>query len=170
MFKNKIYFKKGFTLIELLVVISIIGILATLIISNVNEARVRARDVKRKGYLSQMRTALRLYYNDFQSYPIWTDPPPNGRNFYACGTSGKLQCMPGGDFSAGTGPTTYLKYLTPSGTYFEFNYFPCSSGEDYRIKVTLENKSDPDLAESQVKCPASTCSLSYSTTDYVVCP
>jgi len=61
--------KKGFTLIELLVVISLIGILATLVIANMNAARERARDATRKSDLRNIQTALRLYYNDNNSYP-----------------------------------------------------------------------------------------------------
>jgi len=64
---------KGFTLIELIVVISIIGVLSTLIINNLNDARARARDAKRKQELSGLKTALRLYYNDYQTYPVNLD-------------------------------------------------------------------------------------------------
>jgi len=67
---------KGFTLIELIVVISIIGVLSTLIINNLNDARARARDAKRKQELSGLKTALRLYYNDYQTYPANLDNFP----------------------------------------------------------------------------------------------
>lgn len=60
---------KGFTLIELIVVIAIIGSLTGLIVNNLNDARARARDAKRKEELASLKTALRLYYNDNQSYP-----------------------------------------------------------------------------------------------------
>lgn len=66
---TKYSFKKGFTLIELLVVVSIIGILATLVVANLNAARTRARDTVRKADLKNVQTALRLYYNDVGSYP-----------------------------------------------------------------------------------------------------
>ena len=61
---------KGFTLIELIVVIAIIGTLTGLIINNLNDARARARDAKRKQDLTSLKTALRLYYNDNQTYPV----------------------------------------------------------------------------------------------------
>lgn len=48
----------GFTLIELLVVISIIGILATLMISRYGMAEKSARDAERKSDLNQYRIAL----------------------------------------------------------------------------------------------------------------
>ncbi len=50
--------KLGFTLIELLVVISIIGILATLMISRYGMAEKSARDAERKSDLNQYRIAL----------------------------------------------------------------------------------------------------------------
>ncbi len=61
---------RGFTLIELLVVIAIIGILAAIVIVNVNGARVKSRDTKRKGDVKQLQTALGLYYDaNSDAYP-----------------------------------------------------------------------------------------------------
>lgn len=61
--------KKGFTLIELLVVVAIIGLLATLSIVALNNARARARDARRVADVKQIQTALELYYNDEGKYP-----------------------------------------------------------------------------------------------------
>lgn len=61
--------QKGFTLIELLVVIAIIGLLSTLSILALNQARARARDAKRISDVKQIQTALELYYNDVGDYP-----------------------------------------------------------------------------------------------------
>ncbi len=66
----------GFTLIEILVVVSIIGILAALLLANMVGIRERAADTRVKNNAAQLKNALRLYYNDNQTYPAssGTDP------------------------------------------------------------------------------------------------
>lgn len=68
MFQRKIN-KKAFTLIELLVVIAIIGILSTLAIVSLQNARKSARDAKRMVDARQLQTAIELYSNDTGSLP-----------------------------------------------------------------------------------------------------
>ena len=61
--------QKGFTLIELLVVIAIIGLLSTLAVVALNNARSKSRDARRLSDIKQIQTALELYYNDAGGYP-----------------------------------------------------------------------------------------------------
>lgn len=61
--------KKGFTLIELLVVIAIISLLSSVVLSSLNSARQKARDAQRVSNLTEIRTALEMYYHDNGSYP-----------------------------------------------------------------------------------------------------
>ncbi len=53
--------KKGFTLIELMVVVLIIGILASIVIVNVNNSRINARDAKRVQDLDTINSVLQMY-------------------------------------------------------------------------------------------------------------
>lgn len=70
------YTQRGFTLVELLVVIAIIGVLATLLVLQLNIARARARDIKRVADISQVRSALEFFFDDNGRYPAQTDMSP----------------------------------------------------------------------------------------------
>lgn len=61
--------KRGFTLIELLVVIAIIGLLATIVLVSLNNARNKANNTKVKADMSQMMLAVEMYYSDNNAYP-----------------------------------------------------------------------------------------------------
>lgn len=161
--------RAGFTLLEILIVISIIGILTAFIFSNFTGARERARDVKKKQELHELQIALNLYQNTYQQYPA----TGNGNDFNACGQDGLLPCpcSPSLYFAIGASCETVLipKVTLSEGSPF-FRYYPCQNGESYRLLATLENLSDPELSESQARCPAAACGLSYTSNDYVACP
>ena len=69
--------QKGFTLIELLVVIAIIGLLSSIVLVSVYNARAKGRDAKRVSDMSQMSNALELYHNTNQGYPSGTAGVPD---------------------------------------------------------------------------------------------
>jgi prepilin-type N-terminal cleavage/methylation domain-containing protein len=66
---KKISKKSGFSLIELLVVISIMAVLTAVLVANFVGARDRAKDSKKIQDMTSFKNALRMYYNDNQSYP-----------------------------------------------------------------------------------------------------
>lgn len=145
----------GFTLIELLVVIGIIATLTALALPNYMGARQRARDAKRKGELHELKQALRLYYNDFESYPADN------------GSGGIMGCVDGATIcgtSFATTMTTYMKRMPE-----EYFYEQEASTDDFLLNVALENASDSDLTSSQSRCPPLSGNPAWNPTDYVVC-
>lgn len=148
--------KKGFTLVELLVVISILGVLAGLVISNVQGIRERARDSQRKSDLQQIKEALRMYKNDFGTYPV--GDPVDDYTIEGCGSGGVSICFWGNKFMTTTN-TVYISPLPndPSNTATSPRcYFYVSGGssprDNFALYAVLENASDPDSAKSVTKC------------------
>lgn len=92
--------QRGFTLIELLVVIAIIGLLASVVLLALNSARAKARDAKRLGDVRQLVSALELYYNDCNGYPVLATAA-TART--ALGTSGTATVPSGAPASCTTG-------------------------------------------------------------------
>ncbi len=139
-------FKKtsGFTLIELLVVVSLIGILATLVLANLNAARQRGRDAQRKSDLRNIQTALRLYYNDFDKYPV-----NMASNIAGCGASGDSICVWGEAFASGV--QTYMSTL-PDDPLPSISYsYQQIDSDNYTLTACLENASD-DKAQASATC------------------
>ena len=73
--------QKGFTLIELLVVISIIGVLASVVMTSLNSAKIKARDAVRRSDMRQILIAMETYYDSSGTYII----PGTGWNGCSCG-------------------------------------------------------------------------------------
>ncbi len=67
--------RRGFTLIELLVVISIIGLLSSVVLASLNQARAKAQISKVKQDFKQLQTAIELYKSDHNgNYPLQENP------------------------------------------------------------------------------------------------
>jgi type II secretion system protein G len=63
LYKNK-KSVRGFTLIELLIVIAIIGILASIVLVSLSQARAKAKDARMAANIKSVQTALDTYYID----------------------------------------------------------------------------------------------------------
>lgn len=152
------FLKKGFTLIELLIVIAIIGILTALVTTNLQAARSRARDTRRKSDLRAVEQSLRLYYNDNKSFPT-TDNFPSWGGPFTVGSTIYMSSLPIDPSSTSSAPTSYS--------------YDSTNDDKYLLVATLENTSDPDIAESQSRCAALYATYSGSKptpdTNYLAC-
>jgi prepilin-type N-terminal cleavage/methylation domain-containing protein len=121
---------KGFTLIELLVVIAIIGILSSVVLASLNDARMKSRDAKRIADLKQIQLALELFFDGTGAYPTSAQ--------YSTAGTGNL--TPQYMATLPKDPTLNTAYnyagLAPSGT-------ACTS---YHLGATLEQTSNQVLS------------------------
>lgn len=118
---------KGFTLIELLVVISIIGLLATIVLVNLNSARVKAKSIRRVSDLHQIVLALEMYYSDNGSYPL-------------SGGTYRSECNCWGGYAADNvvpGLTPYMRVFPTDPSMDKSACTSCylyySNGTDYKV-------------------------------------
>ncbi len=142
-FKNKN--AKGFTLVELLVVIFIIGVLVSLLLANILGARQRATDVEKKSNLQQLKRALRLFYNDYQSYP----DADGGR--FTNEVGGGTAVVEGAEFH--NNQNNDVIYMKEVPAYDE--YAVTDDGNRFVLIVTLDNPSDKDIESSKSRCETS---------------
>ncbi|MFA7050278.1 MAG: prepilin-type N-terminal cleavage/methylation domain-containing protein [Patescibacteria group bacterium] len=120
MFKTK---ERGFTLIELLVVIAIIGILATLAVVALQQARSRARDSKRMADMKQVQTALELFFNENGRYPT-TEEWNSGTIVSSASQETFMHSIP-------SAPTPADGDCTSASNAYA--YVPSASGDTYTI-------------------------------------
>jgi len=128
--------QKGFTLIELLVVIAIIGLLSTLAVVALNNARSKSRDARRVSDIKQIQTALELYYNDAGGYPSAVSQ--------------------GGSIAWGT--VTYMTIVPsnpgPGGTTYAYTADGSSPYSTYHLLYNLEGSMGGILAGTHYATPA----------------
>jgi len=128
MFKQR----KGFTLIELLVVLAIIGLLSTLAVVSLNNARQKSRDSKRLSDIKQVQTALELYFSDVGTYPVEAAA-------VVLGSANEVTLSSTNGFAAAAAGTTYVGKVpsnpTPNGA--DYSYLS-ADGSTYSIGFSLE--------------------------------
>jgi len=146
--KQKKQLSKGFTLIELLVVISIIGILSSFAVVSLNNARNKARDALRKADMTQMRTAINLYYDENNKYPVCGSWDNGAVDFGASVQAGSncYNTVLGTALTAGAKP--YLGQLpkdpkNPANdstidTTYLYRYVSKSDGSEYALVYRVE--------------------------------
>lgn len=121
--------RRGFTLIELIIVIIIVGILATIGMTQYTKVIEKGRAAEAKQVLGSLRTGQNAYYLENGSYTTTisdtgVDAPGNCTQTthyfsYACNASGTCtatRCGTGTGKTPGSA-TSYTKTLTIDGTF-----------------------------------------------------
>ncbi len=130
----------AFTLIEILVVIAILAGLVAILLPNLMETRIRARDTRRKSDLKNIQKALELYKQS-QTPNAYPDQFPAVCTALT-DTNGVLfmQKMP-------SDPSTQCLH----------NYYyqrGLSDAQTYVMYACLENAQDPEVNTESPSCPA----------------
>ena len=107
--------KEGFTLIELLVVIAIIGILASIVLVSLNDARNRGYDAEIKAELAQIRNAVEMFYDD--NGGTYTLATLAGMGVTGLGTP---SCSGDDQYQINTDATGYVIHADLCGTDFDW--------------------------------------------------
>lgn len=145
--------QKGFTFIELLVVITIIGILASIVMVATGGTRARARDVRRKVDLKQIRLALESYYNMNRKYPQ-AGSCSYGSNCYVYSAGGPdwIPALTAGGFMSSVPVDPINDTVAPWGIEaYSYAYGNVDvNGQSFDLTAQLEDTSDPDRCE--LKC------------------
>jgi len=90
----------GFTIIELLIVIAIIGILATLVLTNFQGAQAKGRDTVRTSDINSVYQKLEEFYNENGGYPDGALDGTVAVGVNEADVTGDIEVLPGIDEGA----------------------------------------------------------------------
>lgn len=142
--------KRGFTLIELLVVVAIIGVLASVVLSSLGDARSSARDSVRKSDLRAFKLALELYHAEHGTYQVRGAGWRGGGNGWFSYTNGSTYSQSIAQELVDQGFLSRVAEdpLQDPG----YMMYLCDAGQSYSLSTTLENPSIADITHVTTVC------------------
>jgi len=129
--------KKGFTLIELLVVISIIGLLSTLAVVSLGNARQKARDAKVKSDIKNISTAMELYAANDSSGEYYSTVGACGADILATAATNGDVCV--GESIEDSSNSVLLNQIPDSPTANDYTYTGTVSGYCFRGELEVND-------------------------------
>jgi len=126
---------KGFTLIELLVVISIIGLLSTLAMVALNNARKSSRDAKRVSDMKQLQTAMEMAYD--ASTGTKTYPTCAAASLVSACTAGNIATYMGGIANLND-PSSATACTSTSAAVCNYAFTAAGTATGYTVTFYLE--------------------------------
>lgn len=134
---KKLKNNRGFSLTELMIATSIIGSVATLAGAQIDDILPMARDAQRKANVHQVQTALNLYYNDHEQYPMASDSEPTAEGW---------QLIKGVLESANKTYVSAMPHDPLDTNQYVFKYW--SNGQKFKITYETEDLLDqsPQIA------------------------
>jgi general secretion pathway protein G len=130
---------RGFTLIEILIVVAIIGILSTLVLVGLSNARPGARDSRRLSDLQGIRNALELFNNKNGHYPNNAADGLSADALTAIDAANALEAK-----LVAAGVASRLPHDPGSNGGTEYKYATDGAGTHYVLQGTLEEKHNGD--------------------------
>lgn len=141
MYKLGIKTNKGFTLVELTVVVAIIGILASIVITNLSKSRIKNADTAAQASLNSAVSQAEMYYQD-NSYSYTGVCSPYGtRTLYPIATAAAKAVGISGTSSVQVNVTGSLTRATCR-----------ENGMSWAIEVPMKNKNIGGTGKSAMYC------------------
>ncbi len=154
---NRKKIRQGFTLIELLVVIAIIGLLSTISIIALNQARSKARDSRRLADMHQLVNAMNMYYDQYDGYPPLTDADMTGLDLSAdnvfipdLASAGLISSDMKDPWN--TPSPFYYMYMTPAYSNFSTSWCNVSGGPQAAVCILFALENNMDLNGFAIPC------------------
>ncbi len=130
---------RGFTLIELLVVIAIIGILSSVVLASLNQARTKGRNSSVTQQIREYKSALELYALDHAGQY----PDPGSNVLYCVGNDADGICGVNGNMITSSALNTALSPYIPSLPAGGLQNFPSGTLEGYGYQCMPSGGSCP---------------------------